>query len=642
MYFVPFVVKGLISARPERFAVQYLLVRHSKTRIIPAMMKKIPFSNPTQTGQQFLRALQLVWRTAARWTVVNALLVAFQGLLPLAALYLAKRLVDLVTASLAAPDKSAAFAQAAPWLGLAALVALLTALARSVGEYAAEAQSLQVTDAVADILHAQSIAVDLNYYEDPGYYDTLHRAQKEAPFRPTRIVNGLIQVAQNGLSLLAILALLVSFNWWMPLLLLFCVLPGAFLRLVHSRRLYRFDQSQTEHERKALFYHYVLTDVSYAKELRLFDLGGLFRGLYSDLQEQIRTGKLSLSQRRVRSDLFAQTLVTAALFGSLAWVAWQTLLGQVTLGDLLVYYLGFQSGLNFLQSLLRALAGLYEDNLFLTNLYRFLDLRPQIIAPPDPRPVPRPLMNGIRFDEVSFTYPGRAEPALRNINLTIAPSQVIALVGENGSGKTTLIKLLCRLYDPTQGTITVDGVDLRQFDPLHWRRELGITFQDYAHYALSVKENIWLGYTATAPDPARIALAAQRSGADEFIRRLPNGYDTMLGHWFNKGQELSGGEWQKLALARTFWREANLLVLDEPTSALDAIAEEKLFNEFRALLNGHSGVLISHRFSTVQMADCIYVLDQGHITESGSHAALLAQNGHYARLYHSQAQYYQE
>lgn len=307
-------------------------------------MSKIP--TPRQRIQAALRigrALRLVWQTAPRWTLVNVALAFVQGALPLAALYLMKRIVDAVTESIAAPDKAIAFERVAIWILLAGGIAILTTLTRSLGEYASEAQSLQVTDAVADTLcvHAQSIAVDLGYYEDPSYYDTLHRAQREAPYRPTRIVNGLIQIAQNGIALVGIVGLLFSFNWLLALILFLAALPGAFARLLHSRRLYGFEQAQTEKERRAWYYHNVLTDALHAKELRLFNLGALFQTRYRDLRQQIRDGRLALARRRVLSDSLAQMLATVALFGSLAWIALQTMQGAITLGDLVVYYLGF-------------------------------------------------------------------------------------------------------------------------------------------------------------------------------------------------------------------------------------------------------------------------------------------------------------
>jgi ATP-binding cassette subfamily B protein len=588
------------------------------------------------------RALRLVWRAAPGWTLANMALVLVQGMLPLAALYVMKRILDAVAAAVGAPGRPEFIQAVWLWILVAGGVALVTVLARLVGEYVTEAQSLQVTDSVAETLHAQSIAVDLAYYEDPSYYDTLHRAQGEAPYRPARIVSGLVQIAQNGLALAGIAAWLVSFNWALAAALFLAVLPGAFARLVFSRRLYGLQQAQTEQDRRSWYYHTVLTEALHAKELRIFNLGALFQGRYRDVRHALRSGTLALARHRIATEFLTQVLATAALFGSLAWIAWQTIRGTVTLGDLAVYYLGFQTGLTLLQTVLRALAGLYEDNLFLANLYQFLDLRPVIVAPRRPTPVPRPITQGVAFRGVAFRYPGHTADTLADIDLELGPGEVVALVGENGSGKSTIAKLLCRLYDPARGDITVDGISLRDIHPVAWRRETSVAFQDYAHYAMTAGENIWLGDIDKPADEDGIALAGARSGADIVVGRLPNGYATMLGRWFQQGQELSAGEWQRIAMARAFWREARILILDEPSSSLDPLAEAELTREFRALLGGRSAIVISHRLSTVQLADRIYVMDGGRIAERGTHTGLLAQGGLYAKLYRAQAQHYQD
>ena len=588
------------------------------------------------------RALRLVWRAAPGWTLANLALVLVQGTLPLAALYVMKRILDAVAAAVGAPGRPELIQAVWLWILVAGGVALVAVLARLVGEYVTEAQSLQVTDSVAETLHAQSIAVDLAYYEDPAYYDTLHRAQGEAPYRPARIVSGLVQIAQNGLALAGIAAWLVSFNWALAAALFLAVLPGAFARLVYSRRLYGLQQAQTEQERRSWYYHTILTEALHAKELRIFNLGALFQGRYRDVRHALRSGTLALARHRIATEFLTQVLATAALFGSLAWIASQTIRGAVTLGDLAVYYLGFQTGLTLLQTVLRALAGLYEDNLFLTNLYQFLDLRPGIVAPRRPTPAPRPITLGIAFRDVAFRYPGHTADTLANIDLDLRPGEVVALVGENGSGKSTIAKLICRLYDPARGDITVDGISLRDIDPVAWRREISVAFQDYAHYAMTAGENIWLGDIDKPADPGGIARAGERSGADSVVNRLPDGYGTMLGRWFQQGQELSAGEWQRIAMARAFWRDAGILILDEPSSSLDPLAEAELTREFRALLGGRSAIVISHRLSTVQLADRIYVMDSGRIAERGTHTELLAKGGLYAKLYRAQAQHYQD
>jgi ATP-binding cassette, subfamily B, bacterial len=589
---------------------------------------------------QLGRALRFVWQSAKGWTIASGVLIVVQGVLPLLPLYLMKLLVDAVTAGVAAPDKGAVLRHVLLLVGLMGAVTLLASLIRLIAGLVSEWQTNIVTDHMNDVLLAKSIEVDLEYYESARYYDTLHRAQGEAPSRPNSIVNGLAQIAQNGISLLAIAALLLSFHWIIAIILFTAVISGSAVRLRYTGKMYHWQREQTSTERQAGYLNWMLTDSSHAKEIRLFDLGPLFMRRFRDLRRKLRKGRLAITRRRSKADFVAQTFATAAIYGSSAYVAYQAIWGKATLGDLVMYYQAFQRVQGSLQGILNSLAGLYEDNLFLSNLYEFLDLKRTVIEPAHARPVPQPMQRGIVLNHVSFQYPAGTRKVLEDISLTIRPGEVVALVGENGSGKTTLIKLLCRFYDPTGGTITIDGVDLRQFETKALKHEIAIIFQDYAHYHLTARENIWFGNTALSPDHERVIAAARRSGADDVISALPHGYDTILGKWFEDGEELSIGEWQKVALARAFMRDAQIIVLDEPTSSMDAKAEYEVFKSFRQLVSGRTAILISHRFSTVRMADRIYVLKHGSVIEGGTHEELLRVGGTYARLFEMQAHHY--
>jgi len=586
------------------------------------------------------RALAFVWQSGPGWAVASAALLLIQGVLPLLSLYLMKLVVDAVMAGIAAPDAGVAFGRVALLVGLTGLVALAGVVCRSIATLVNEAQAHVVTDHMHGILHAKSIAVDLEYYENAEYYDTFHRAQRQAPYRPTRIVNGLVQVGQNGISLLAMAGLLFSFHWGVAAILFVAVIPGIFVRIRFAGTMFRWERERTPAERRAAYFNWMLTGDQHAKEIRIFNLGSLFMRRFRDLRSQLRRERLAIATRRSIAELVTQAGATLAVFGSYAFIAYRTVQGAITLGDLVMYYQAFQRGQGFLRSLLTGLAGLYEDNLFLSSLYDFLDLKPKVLEPRRPRPVPRPVQKGIVFDHVAFQYPTGTRRVLEDVSLTIRPGEVIALVGPNGAGKTTLIKLFCRLYDPTSGAITIDGIDLHGFHTAALRREISVVFQDYARYNLAARDNIWFGDVDSPPDEARITAAARRSGAHDLIAGLPHGYDTILGKWFEEGEQLSIGEWQKVALARAFLRDAQVIVLDEPTSALDAKAEFEVFRTFRQLVENRSAILISHRFSTVRMADCIYVLDDGRIIESGSHDDLIRRGGTYARLFETQAQHY--
>ena len=348
----------------------------------------------------------------------------------------------------------------------------------------------------------------------------------------------------------------------------------------------------------------------------------------------------TITLKRSLADLASGVGAVLAIFGTLAYIAWRTINGSLSLGQMMMYYMALQTALGSLQSVLSGLAGLYEDNLFLTYFYEFMALEPHLQSPSDPKPVPRPMRQGVVFDEVTFQYPETARTALDRVSLEIKPGEVAALVGPNGSGKTTLVKLLCRLYDPHEGAITVDGIDLREFDPIALRKSMSVIFQDYSQYQLSARQNIWVGNIDLDPQGTAIEEASRDAGADEVIRGLRHGYDTMLGKWFAEGEELSIGEWQKVALARAFVRDAEILVFDEPTSALDPTSEWNAFEHIRELAKGRAVILISHRFSTVRMADRIHILEHGRIVESGSHDELMALDARYARMYEVQARAY--
>ncbi len=585
-------------------------------------------------------ALRFIWRSTPGWTVANATLVVVQGVLPLANLYLLKLLVDSVTASVGAADQGAALNRVLLYVVLMAAFSLLSTVIGLVAGIVSQTQAMIVTDYMQDIVHTRSVAIDLEFYESPEFYDTLRRAQGEASMRPMRILQGLLQLGRDAVSLLAISGLLLSFNWVFVVVLLAAVAPGFVVRIWYSGTLYRWQRARTATERKTWYYTWMLTGEQHAKEIRLFGLGKLFMDRFRDLRVRLRFERLQLARRQAVFSFVAQLASTLAIYGAYALIAHRALSGAISLGDLVMAFQAFQRGQGYLQSALQSLAGLYEDNLFIADLDEFLRLEPHVVSSAHPRPFPRPLARGIAFEGVSFTYPGGTRQALHDITLTIQPGEKIALVGENGSGKTTLIKLLCRLYDPTEGRITLDGIDLRDLALADLRRAISVIMQDYVQYNLTVEDNIWFGNVGAPPDRTRIARVAQESGAHEVVARLPREYDTVLGKMFQDGEQLSIGEWQKIALARAFLRDTEIIILDEPTSALDARAEYEVFRKLHALAEGQTAITISHRFSTVRTADRIVVLDGGRIVEHGPHEVLLRQGGQYAHLFTLQASQY--
>ena len=604
--------------------------------------KKISDRLPQQLEKilSLKRAILLVWQSSPVWTVAHGILLTIQGLLPLLSLYLTKLIIDAVTLAVENPQTTEGYDKII-WLVVAAAgVTLASDLCASASSFVQQAQSEIVTDYVQTILHGKSIEVDLEYYENSQYYDALHRAQREAPYRPTFIVRELIRASQSAISLGAIALLLFSLHWSITALLFFAVLPVFFVRLKYAKKLYHRWTQWTPQEREAEYLNGLITSYDYAKEIRLFNLGSHLQKRFRNLRTAIRNDKLALSRQRSIAEVFTQGSATFGVFAAFGFIVYQTLTGTISLGSLVMYYQAFQKGQSLLRATLSSLANLYENSLFISNLSEFLDLKPQVIEPTTPRKVPQPLQWEIKFDHVQFSYPHSDRSVLTDINFTIKAGETIALVGQNGAGKTSLVKLLCRLYDPTQGKITLDGIDLREFATGELRKHISVVFQDYARYNLTVRENIGFSNLDLLPQEEMIKSAAKAAGAESAINRLPHGYETILGHEFAEGEELSIGEWQKIAIARAFLHQAQIIILDEPTSALDPAAESEVLSQFRQLTTKRTAILISHRLSTVKLADRIFVLEGGRITEYGSHEELIQLQGTYARLFETQAQYY--
>jgi ATP-binding cassette subfamily B protein len=577
-----------------------------------------------------LRALELVWRASGPLAPVWLGLLVVQGILPAALVYLTRPLVDSLTALVGA---GADWAVLRPFLMLAGLLAgllLLTQVLDSVGDWVRQAQSERVRDHIDDLVHRQSATLDLAFYDSADFYDHLHRARDESFYRPASLLENLGGLARNGLTLIGLAAVLLPYGLWLPAALVLSTLPAFYVLLVHSRRRHRWWLTRTADERRAWYYSWLLTAREAAAELRLYGLAGRYRDGYRALRRRLREGSLRLARDEGLAEsgaALAAVLVTVLVLG---WMVWRAVQGQATLGDLALFQQAFQRGQGIMRALLASAGQVYANTLFLRNLFEFLDLEPGLVDAPDARPCPPVPASGLRLEGVGFRYPGAGRWVFRDLDLELPAGHMTAILGANGAGKSTLVKLLCRLYDPQEGRIALDGTDLRELAQEGLRRRMGVLFQEPVRYSATVAESIRQA-DPTATDPGAVRRAARDAGADAFIERFPGGYETLLGKWFEGGTEPSGGQWQRLALARALFREAPILVLDEPTSAMDPWTESAWLARLRDLARGRTVLVITHRFTTAMTADVIHVMDEGGILESGTHAELLALGGRYAQ-----------
>ncbi len=578
----------------------------------------------------------LVWTASRGWTVAWAVLLVVQGLIPVATVYLTRVLVDALVAAVASGlswQSVSSVLWPAAFMGGALLLGEITSGALGlVREYQAEL----IQDGIAARIHDTSTSVDLAFYETPSYFDHLHRARNEAWYRPLKLVENAGTLAQSTITLLAMAVVLFRFSWWVPVVLIASTMPALFAVFRHAVRQHRSRLKHTPDERRTWYYDYQMTTALPAAELRLFSLGSYFKERYRTTRALLRTERLRLLKHRGRTEIGASIAALLGAAGCMAWMGWRTLNGALTLGELALFYAAFRQGQQMMRSLLGGIGDIYRNVLFLGDLFEFLGLKPGIVDPERSKELPLTLKSGIVFDNVTFAYPQSDRAVLRDFNLTIPSGQMVAIVGPNGSGKSTLLRLLCRLYDPQSGCVAFDGVDVRAFPIADLRKRITVLFQEPVHYSATVNQNLAFGDLDGNPGTAAIAGASRAAGLDPVVAALPDGYETLLGKWFEGGKELSVGEWQRVALARALLKDAPLILLDEPTSAMDSWAEADWMARLRSLIQGKTAVIITHRFTTAMRADIIHVMQGGAIVESGSHGALLAKGGLYATSWQSQ------
>jgi len=583
--------------------------------------------------RQALQAMQLVWASAAGWTLLQGGSMVLQGILPVASLFLTRQVVNALSAFLLHPPDGRDPSELLVWVPWVAALGLIAWICRAASSLFAEAQAGAVSNYVLQALQKKSTEVDLACFEMPAYYDQMRLAQTEALTRPTSIVRNLTQMGIGLFVLISVAGVLWMTQGFLLPILLLAALPGALARVWSSRRWNQWRIAHSARERYAGYLHVLLSALPFAKEIRLSGNGPELRRQSADMRSRLRQSRLRLQLYRTGVEMAADGLSALAILCGAVVMYLRLSSSTMTLGDLALLYGGFQRGKSAFSTVLRSLASLYEDSLFLTHFYTFLGLPQQVRSPANPKPLPERLEQGIQLDQVSFRYPGTDRDVLQSVSLTIRPGEHIALVGENGSGKTTLVKLLCRLYDPTEGRILIDGTDIREFDLAELRKAFSVLFQDYVRYQMTAGENVRMGNVECPAGDSRIEEAAREAGSDALIERLPQGYDTMLGRLFEGGMELSEGQWQRVALARTFMRKAPIVILDEPTSSLDAKAERELLESFMEIVPGRTALVISHRYSTVQAADRIVLLSEGRVVESGSHEQLVEAGGAYSDLF---------
>ncbi|MGB3307512.1 MAG: ABC transporter ATP-binding protein [Thermomicrobiales bacterium] len=593
-----------------------------------------------ETWRGVRRVLALVWATSRLLTSGLAATSLLQSVLPAIQVWLAGRLIDEVVAGIRADGDDAHLRGVVILAAIQLAILVMSSLMQSLGNICQQLlqERLAIHVQLEIMKHANHL--DLADFEDATYYDQLQQAQSESARRPVQMVSQVFGLIQSIITFSTMVALLTSLSWWIAAAALIAPIPAFISQSRYGWWGFQVMRRQSPLRRAMTYLTTLMTTDQYAKEVKLFTIGDYFIDRYTRVAANYYTGIRSVLIRRYLASFGWGSITTIASSGTFLYVAILALRGQITLGSLTVFTQAASQVQAAFQGILGGFQGIYENGLYLSTYYDLLEKEPRISRPEHPAPIRHPFRQGIEFRDVSYRYPGREEYALRHLSFTIEPGETVALVGRNGAGKSTIVKLLGRLYDPTEGQILIDGRDVREYDPEELRQQFGVMFQDYATYQFSAAENIGVGNIDHMDDLAAVIDAADRAGASDVIAKLPEGFQTTLGKWFEGGHQLSGGEWQKVALARAFMRDAQILILDEPTAALDARAEFELFSRIKELTTGRMALYISHRFSTARMADRIFLLEHGQLKESGTHDELMLLDGQYAELFELQAASY--
>jgi ATP-binding cassette, subfamily B, bacterial len=576
------------------------------------------------------RTIELIWSITKGKVTYTLILILLESLAFIGSLYAFKKLIDIV----ALPNQSDKQELVIICLVAACITTFIFLSLRALTSYFTLKQTALINEYVDDKIHSIAVTLDLSFYESPAYFNTLNRARNAGPERPAAILTDIVNIAKNLMTMIILGAALISISWvLMPLLALF-ILPTLYVRLKFADKLYNWQMSITPIERKTNYLSSLITGDVAAKEIKAFNLGNYFRSMYLNLRLNLLEEKLEINKKAMVNETITNLMAAAGMLSCIAYICINAISGKSTLGDIALFLVVFPQLFAIMQGLSGGISSLYQNNIFLSYLFELFDLENEMKDSESPLTIPQNSPDLV-LDNVNFTYPHSEKIALSNINLKIPSGKVVALVGLNGSGKTTLIKLLCRLYDPSTGSIQLGGKDIKNFRIDDFRKQISVVFQDFVKYNMSVSENIHFGNIDSDIDHDFIVDSAKKSGAHDYISKFPNGYETTMGRIFEDGREVSIGQWQKLAIARAFYSKSQFIIFDEATSALDAKSEQELFDELRKHIGNRGILVISHRVTAVKHADYIYVISEGKISQEGTHEELISATGDYAKLFKS-------